>query len=216
MAQHQSRKPEEEHRWVQEKLRSLRKVSAPWYFESELQRRLHEEKVRAAKPAWLRSPVPAYGLSALAVLAIGVVGYFMAVRGYPPVQQSVPVRDLGKPTRQVAPSTPSVRSEAEKESQEIRQAPPRELKDLRSGPSSPAAGAAGETVPRRIVAPPERSRAGEVGQHAIESVRGQGVLQVSPAVALPTTDTARRSDSTRRPADSLRVRADTSRPAPNR
>ena len=57
---------------VKQELRNLRKIQAPWYFESRLQQRLR----RTDEPrSWVTRPVPAFALSMLALALVGAVGY---------------------------------------------------------------------------------------------------------------------------------------------
>lgn len=61
-------------------LRDLPKLKAPWFFEAELQRRLHEGSHRSPLRSFVVRPVPAYALSVFGVAVAGVLAYFMMVR----------------------------------------------------------------------------------------------------------------------------------------
>lgn len=99
MSQQKANLPEgDQERLLKEELRSLPKVPAPWYFESDVLRR-----IRKAEPAtrWLRRPVPAVAVSSLGIVVLGIIGYFLYF--------SVPVDPGTSPARdaQTGPPAPS-------------------------------------------------------------------------------------------------------------
>jgi hypothetical protein len=63
---------------LKRELKNLRRVKAPSSFESELQQRLRGEVQGPAR--WLAKPIPAYALSAIAVAALGVIGFYFLFR----------------------------------------------------------------------------------------------------------------------------------------
>lgn len=81
---------------LSKQLKNLRKVRAPWYFETELQRRLDRAGFRTMFSRWLTGPVPAYGLSAIGVLALATVSYFVLLNRPP---ESVHPVDEGQPAQ---------------------------------------------------------------------------------------------------------------------
>jgi hypothetical protein len=97
---------------LKEELRSLRKVQAPWYFESRLQQSL---RAGVEPRSWVTRPVPAVALSLLGIALVGVVGYYVYVNSEvasPPVlkEESRKQPEVSQPS--VAPSTVSQHQEA--------------------------------------------------------------------------------------------------------
>jgi len=70
------REGEEKHP-VRQYLKDLPKVNAPWYFEAKLQQRLQRRSTAGFSGlVGLWRPIPAYAYSVVAVLVLGVVGYY--------------------------------------------------------------------------------------------------------------------------------------------
>ena len=59
-----------------EALRGLKKLNAPWYFEAQLQQRLHSKRRFSAMP----SLVPTYAMSMFVVLLAGAISYFVILK----------------------------------------------------------------------------------------------------------------------------------------
>jgi hypothetical protein len=121
---------------VREELRNLRRVKAPWYFEAELQQRLRMAEKRPRRQ-W--SPIPAYALSTIAVIAIGVIGYYMILLPLTANQETPKIEGIGQsetrspvPPREIQQSTPSaVMSQSEQGGEQ----PAYGSEEIRSGPS---------------------------------------------------------------------------------
>jgi len=77
---------------VRKELQNLRKVKAPWYFDAELQQRLAGLGERRSGAGMFFRPIPAYAVSIVSILALGIIGYYTILG---PVGQGdgVPVTD---------------------------------------------------------------------------------------------------------------------------
>lgn len=87
---------------VKQELRGLRKVQAPWYFESRLQQRL---RMGDQPRSWMARPVPAFALSLLAVAMVGTIGYYVYVNSE---FASSPLQKAEEPAPQPEVARPSV------------------------------------------------------------------------------------------------------------
>jgi hypothetical protein len=60
---------------VSKELKALKKLKAPWYLEAEIQKRLRFREHHRSAGKFLTKPLPAYALSAVAVIALLIAGY---------------------------------------------------------------------------------------------------------------------------------------------
>ncbi len=118
----QSPERNDEFELLKGELKSLPRVTAPWFLEADVLRRLRSGR---SKRAWIARPVPAFAASVLGVAVLGGVGYFLYVSlltgspssDYPAERQNAPtivvpepkVEGAAQETPQVSPS-PDVRT----------------------------------------------------------------------------------------------------------
>jgi len=78
---------------IRKGLKDLRRVKAPWYFDAELQRRLADSDEGHTSTRFFVRPIPAYALSFVSVMALGVVGYYVLLRPFEQGDATLPARD---------------------------------------------------------------------------------------------------------------------------
>jgi hypothetical protein len=163
----------DDHNRVRRQLRSLRKVKAPWYFESDLRRRLSGTREARRAPAGL--PVPAYAMTFLIIIGVGVLAYYLVLQ----VQEDILVAPPHGDTTRVETKVPVAPAQ-----QENPPPPPTEQRSERTVARQPAA-----------TSQPERSGPSQPGDVHIEAgitdtpgvesesqLHEQEILQVIPPV----------------------------------
>lgn len=78
---------------VRKELQDLRKVKVPWYFDAELQRRLADSHGGRTGAGFFVRPIPAYALSFVSVVALGIVGYYALLRPSDQGDTTLPASD---------------------------------------------------------------------------------------------------------------------------
>ena len=180
------------------RLRELQKLKAPWFFEAELQRRLHEGTTHASSWRFFARPIPAYALSVLGIVLIGVVGYFMMVRT-PQVEPfiiEVPIETNEAVTDQPTSEPP----------QQLRSQANEEPHPMNVGPSGrgPSSGTLGSTIEAKIEENRANSDAHPVSESEFEIALPQDAN--NPTVTNPLYDSGlqRATGATSNSFDSLK------------
>ena len=161
---------------LKKSLRDLPKLKAPWFFEAELQRRLHEGSHRSRARSFLARPVPACALSVFGVAVAGVLAYLMMVRTpeIEPFIIEVPVERT-----ELSPNQPHVEQPASPQKQEHGESNPMVVEPSGRGPSSGNVGATIESKIEQDHSPAAGSGTRSISEPQLETSTSQE--------AVPTT-----------------------------
>lgn len=201
-------------RRVREELGKLKKLKAPWYFESQLQQRIRFAGQHGVKGPFLFRPLPAYALSLVALVSLGIIGYYTLFQSWP-AEEAVPEA----PLEQVPPAQPPA-IVRERPLPPAQQAPAVVIDVPEGGRPGPSAPKSEPTVEARI---PEEPRQ-DTNLRILENLRPVGVSSApslpfeyvdsvrSPEAHSDTVDTLTRSDSLRHEERPKELNGDESEP----
>ncbi len=212
--------PQKDPKKLKDALKALPKINAPWYFESDLQRRLHGLKQDVERKSWLVKPLPGYALSILGILALAAVGYYVVF--IPGVQEQPAALSTVEPENKAGAAvtqSPPVPKE------EVRPLDRRPSGQMTGGPAPPGE----EVLHRRLPPEPTDTSTGESltadAKGAVrldapkDSTTASRTLRVVPFVpeTLNRVDTARiHRDSLRAKRDSLKATSDSAMIPPHK
>ena len=213
--QRSPRRDENEKKKLRDELRNLKKVNAPWYFESELQRRLHYVRTRAERKYWLKRPLPSLALSTVTVLALAAVGYYIfMLPGITPHEHPVEVEGSKAPGNEVTTPQPAIQPSPQL--QDVTSDQLSRPQDARqTGPFAPREEpAVGSPAAHRV--PDSNARNGEAGVQAqielIIPAASESMRVTAGAISISdTNDSRKKADSASLKRDSLNVKPDSLR-----